>query len=153
VCCAASLLAGCESDFSDSVRSALTEREAPQTRVFQAEQKATYQAALAAAGEMGYRYIRGGPAAGVLDALSGIASGDDAGSSQQISMKVRMEAAGDSGTQVTVSFSEIIEADSSNQPGTATQTPLRDTPLYDVFFRNLQQALRAPAAADSGVSK
>jgi hypothetical protein len=26
----------------------------------------------------------------------------------------------------------------------ATETPLRDTPLYEVFFRNLQNALNAP---------
>jgi hypothetical protein len=152
-CCAVSLLAGCESDFSDKVHSALSEREAPRSRVYQADQKAAFVAARAAAEGMGYRMVHGGPAEGELDALSGISSGDDVGSSRQVSMKVRMEPSGDSGTEVTVSFSEILEADSTNQPGTATETPLRDTPLYEVFFRNVQQALLAPAAAGDAVSK
>lgn len=151
-CCAALLVAGCESsDFSDSVRSALTEREAPRSRVFQAGQRATYEAARAAADEMGYTFVRGGPAEGRLDALSGISGGEDAGSSRQVSLKVRLDVAPESGTEVTVAFAEILEANSAGQPGMATETPLKDTPLYEVFFRNLQKALQAQSAlkADS----
>ena len=40
-------------------------------------------------------------------------------------------------------LTEIIEADSSNRAGQATETPLRDTPQYDVFFRRVGQALAA----------
>jgi hypothetical protein len=149
-CCAALLLAGCESDLHDSVESIISAREAPRSRVFQADQKATYEAARAAIDQMGYRYVRGGPAEGELDALSGISSGDDVASSTQFSMKVRMTPAGDSGTNVTVSFSEIMEADSSNQPGMATETPMRDTPLYEVFFRTLQQGLQGPPKTAAG---
>jgi len=149
-CCAALFLAGCESDLHDSVESVLSAREAPRSRVFQADQKATYEAARAAADQMGYRYVRGGPAEGELDALSGISNGDDVGSSTQISMKVRMAPGGESGTEVTVSFSEIMEANSSNQPGMATETPMRDTPLYEVFFRSLQQALAGPPKTAAG---
>jgi hypothetical protein len=43
-----------------------------------------------------------------------------------------------------VAFNEIIESDSKNLPGVATETPMRDSALYEVFFRNLQQALQAP---------
>lgn len=143
--CCALVLAGCESsDIPDSVRSVLSEREAPRSRVFQADQKATYEAARAAADEMGFRFVRGGPAEGKLEALSGISSGDDAGSSRQVSMKVHMDLAPEAGTEVTVSFAEIIEEASATQPGTATETPLRDTPLYEVFFRNIQKALQTP---------
>jgi len=153
-CLAATFLARCESDdFSDSMHSVLSGREAPRSRVFQADQKATYEAAKAAVDQMGYRFLHGGPAEGKIDALSGISGGDDAGSSRQISMKVRMENSQDSGTTVTVSFSEILEADSSNQPGMATETPMKDTPLYEVFFRNLQQALQAPPTALGSASK
>jgi hypothetical protein len=152
-CCAALLLSGCESDFSDSLHSVLSEREASRSRAFQADQKATYVAAKAAVDQMGYRFVRGGPAEGEIDALSGISGGDESGSSRQVSMKVRMEYSPDSGTNVTVSFSEIIEADSSGQPGMATQTPMRDTPLYEVFFRNVQQALQAPPTAMGSASK
>jgi hypothetical protein len=152
-CCSALLLSGCESDLSDSIHSVLSEREAPRSRVFQADQKATYAAAKAAVDQMGYRFVRGGPAEGKIDALSGISGGDDTGSSRQVSMKVRMEYAPDSGTTVTVSFAEIMESDSSGQPGMATETPMRDTPLYEVFFRNVQQALQAAPTALGSASK
>jgi hypothetical protein len=144
-CCAAALVAGCESGVEDSVRSALGPREAPRSRVFQADQKAVYGAARAAADEMGYRFVRGGPAEGVLYELSGISGGDDGGNSRQISMRVRLNSEGESGTEVSLSLNEIIEADSkSSVQGMATETPLRDTALYEVFFRNLQNALQAP---------
>jgi hypothetical protein len=144
--CLAALLSGCESsDLGDSVRSALGPREAPRTRVFQADQRAAYEAARAAADAMGYHYVRGGPAQGELDELSAISGGDDAGSSRQISMKVRLGPDAEAGTAVTVSFNEIIESASSTQAGMATETPMRDTPLYEVFFRNLQNALQAPS--------
>jgi hypothetical protein len=154
-CCAACLVAGCESssDFSDSIHSVLTGKEDTRSRVFQADQKATYMAARAAVDQLGYRFVRGGPAEGKIDALSGISGGDEAGSSRQISLKVRLDYEADAGTTVTIQFSEIIEADSSNQPGMATETPMRDTPLYEVFFRNLQQALQAPPTAMGGASK
>jgi hypothetical protein len=45
---------------------------------------------------------------------------------------------------VSVSFGEIIEDNSLNAPGMATETPLKDTPLYEVFFRNVDKALKAP---------
>jgi hypothetical protein len=144
VLCAAALLSGCESGLSDDVRSALGPREAPRSRVFAADQRATYLAVRAASDEMGYKFERGGPAEGELEAMSPINRGDDPGSSRQVSMKVHLSPAAESGTEVEVSLVEIIEEDSANQPGMATQTPLRDTPLYEVFFRNVQTALGAP---------
>src|ERR1019366_4184737 len=84
-CCAALLFAGCETDSSDIVHTVLSPREAPRSRVFQGDTRAVYEAARAAADELGYRVVRGGPAEGRLDALSGIAGGDEAGSSRQIS--------------------------------------------------------------------
>ena len=140
---AATLLSGCESSLPDDVRSALGPREAPRSRVFQADQKATYAAVRAAADEMGYKFEHGGPAEGRLEAMSPINRGDDPGSARQVSMKVTLSPAAESGTEVEVSLVEVIEEDTANQPGMATQTPLRDTPLYEVFFRNVQTALRA----------
>ena len=146
ICCAALLLAGCESDDSDLMHRVLNAREAPKSRVFQADTRAVYEAARAAADEMVYRFVRGGPAEGRLDALSGISGGDEAGSSRQLSLKVRIAPAEESGSEVTVSFTEIIEETSASLPAMATEAPLKDTPLYEVFFRNLQQALNAAAA-------
>jgi hypothetical protein len=142
--CALAVLAGCESGVEDDVRAALTPREAPRTRVFQADSRATYEAARSAAEEMGYRYVRGGPAEGELDALSAISADETPSSSRQISMKVRLSPADPSGTSVEVALEEILETESSSLPGLATETPLRDTPLYEVFFRNLGKALKAP---------
>jgi hypothetical protein len=141
---AAVLLSGCESSLPVDVRSALGPREAPRSRVFQADQKATYAAVRAAADEMGYKFEHGGPAEGRLEAMSPINRGDDPGSARQISMKVTLSPAAESGTEVEVSLVEVIEEDSANQPGMATETPLKDTPLYEVFFRNVQTALGAP---------
>jgi hypothetical protein len=141
---AAALLSGCESSLPDDVRSALGPREAPRSRVFQADQKATYAAVRAAADEMGYKFEHGGPAEGRLEAMSPINRGDDPGSARQVSMKVTLSPAAESGTEVEVSLVEVIEEDSANQPGMATETPLRDTPLYEVFFRNVQTALGGP---------
>jgi hypothetical protein len=58
-------------------------------------------------------------------------------------MKVKLERSTEGGTQLTVRITEILEADSSNRAGLATETPLRDTPQYDVFLRRVQQALEA----------
>jgi hypothetical protein len=60
-------------------------------------------------------------------------------------MKVHLHPAGDSGTEVVVSLTEMIEEPTPNEPAMATQTPLRDTPQYEVFFRDVQAALTAPA--------
>jgi hypothetical protein len=144
-CCALAVAAGCESGVEDTVRSALGPREAPRSRVFQADQRAAYEAARAAANEMGYRFVRGGPAEGELYELSAITGGDDAGGSRQISMRVRLNSQAEGTTEVTVALNEIIESDSkASVPGMGTETPLRDTALYEVFFRNLQNALNAP---------
>ena len=145
ILCGAALLAGCDSGVSDELHSVLGPREAPRARTFQADPKATYAAVKAAADEMGYRFVRGGPAEGELEALSGIGEGEDPGSSRQISMKVQLNPNGDSGTEVVVSLTEMIEEPTPNQPAMATQTPLRDTPLYEVFFRNVQTALTTPS--------
>jgi hypothetical protein len=144
VICASAVLAGCDSGASDEVHSLLGPREAPRTRTFQADQKATYEAVKAAADAMGYRFVRGGPAEGKLEALSGISEGEDPGSSHQISMKVHLSPAAEAGTDVEVSLTEMIEEATTNQPAMATQTPLRDTPLYEVFFRNIQTSLNTP---------
>jgi len=144
--CAGLLLGGCESGLPDDVRSALGPREAPRSRTFAADQRATYAAARLAVDDLDYHFEKGGPAEGTLEALSKVARGDDPGSGRQLRLKVSMQPAPESGTEVEVSFTEIIEPDSANHPGFATETPLHDTPLYDVYFKSIQAHLLAPAA-------
>ncbi len=136
-------LCGCEtlSDATSSVREKVADRAAPQSRTFAATQRTVYDAVRSAADRMGYRFVRGGAATGTFEAISGVRAGDRMGSARQLSLKVKLDAALDGGTVVAVRITEIIEADSSNRAGLATETPLRDTPQYEVFFRELGDAL------------
>lgn len=141
-------LSGCESisDAASGVREKLAAREAPQVRTLAGEQRAVYDAVRRAAEQMGYRFLRGGAAQGRFEAVSGVRAGEHAGSSRQLGLKVELERALDGGTSVAVRITEIIEPDSANRAGQATETPLRDTPQYEVFFRGVEQALKAHAA-------
>jgi hypothetical protein len=138
-------LCGCDSisNVADSVREKLAARDEPRVRDYAAPSRATYEAVRVAADQMGFRFLRGGPAQGEFDAISGVGQGAVPNSARQISMKVRLHAASDGGTEVTVVLKEIVEADSANHAGVATETPLRDTPLYDSFFRTIQKVLEA----------
>lgn len=138
-------LAGCGalSDATGSVREKLAAREQPRTQVFAAAPRAAYEAARVAVAQMDFRFLRGGPAQGELDAISGLRAGEARRSARQVSLKLRLHATLDGGTEASVLLEEINEADSTSHAGFATATPLRDTPLYDTFFRSLQRALDA----------
>jgi hypothetical protein len=136
-------LSGCESDdFGKSV-GAIVNRGEPKTRIFKADPKTTYEAAKAALASIEYRYTKGGPAQGKLEGISDIMTGETPGQSRQVSVKVTLQPTLDGQTAVGLLFSEIIEADSSRQAGMATETPMTDTPLYEVYFRAIQQRLPA----------
>lgn len=143
-----SLFSGCDSlsNAADSVREKVAARDEPRVRDYSAPPRAVYEAVRVAAGQMGFRFIRGGAAQGEFDGVSGVGKGDVPNSARQISVKIRIHAAGESGSEVTVVLKEVIEADSANHAGTATETPLRDTPLYDSFLREIQKALDAQKA-------
>lgn len=143
--------AGCESmsDATRAVRGRLAEREAPRMKSYAANPRTTYDAVRSAATQMGYRFVRGGPAQGEFEAISGIGQGETPGSSRQIALRARLRATLDGKeTEVSVRLTEIIEADSSNRAGQATETPLRDTPQYEVFFQRVGQALGVPASTE-----
>ena len=93
---------------------------------------------------MGYRFVRGGPAQGELEAISGVATADSLSSSRQISLSAKLRPTLEGGTEISLIFKELIEADSVRKAGQATATPMIDTPLYEVFFRTVQQVLDAP---------
>ena len=140
-----SVVAGCESvsDATTAVRERIAAREAPHTHTYSADPRATYEAVRTAATQMGYRFLRGGPAQGEFDAVSAVGAGEHSGTARQLALKVRLEKSLDGGTNVSAKITEIIEADSSNRAGLATETPLRDTPQYEVLFRRVQEALEA----------
>src|SRR5690606_12158563 len=120
----------------------MTAREAPRVRSYPATQRATFDAVRTAATNMGYRVVRGGAAQGEFEAISGVGPGETHGSARQISMHVTLEPNLDrTATEVSLRLTEIIESDSSNRAGQATKSALRDTPLYDSFFRRVGEAL------------
>lgn len=138
------VLTGCESmsDATSAVRERIAARDEPKTMTFAAQPRPTYEAVRTAATDMGYRFVRGGPAQGEFEAISGVRPGETHGTARQITMKVSLRATLDGkGTDVAVRLKEILEADSSNRAGQATEAPLRDTPQYDVFFRRVGTAL------------
>ncbi len=139
-------LGGChgDGDLGEDVRSALGPREQPKERTFAADQRPVWTAARKAVDDLDYHFEKGGPAEGTLEALSKVERGEDEGSGRQVRIKVSMQPAPDSGTVVQVSFTEILEQRSSDQPGFATETPLLDTPLYNVFFNAIQSHLQSP---------
>lgn len=147
----AAALVGCESmgDAASSVREKFAERNAPQTRSYSATHRAVFDAAKATAEQMGYRVVKAGAAQGTLEAISGVRGGERVGSSRQLSMKVKLEGTAEGPTTVAVRITEIIEADSSNRAGVATETPLRDTPQYSVFFEGVERALKVPPRGGS----
>ena len=137
-------LCGCEStsEFAETVRTrAFTPREEPRSQSFAAPQREVYEAVLRAAKDMDFRFVRGGPAEGSLEEISRIETDGSSGGSRQISLRAKLDPTVEGGTQVTAAFGEILEADSAHQAGVATETPLRDTSLYAVFFRGIQQQL------------
>lgn len=144
---AAMLLGGCES-FSRQVSEKFESRGESRMRTFAAPPRATYEAVRVALGQMDYRVLRGGAAQGELEAVNTVAASDSLRGAQQISMQVRLHPTLDeTGTEVTVWLTEILEGDSTNHAGLATSAPLRDTPQYEVFFRSVQQALNAQTGA------
>lgn len=137
-------VAGCDSldDATMNLREKFAARDEPRTKTFTGSPRVAYEAVKAAANAMGYTFTHGGPAQGEFEAVSGVQPGETSGSSRQVAMKVRLHATLDgSSTEVSVRFTEILEADSSSRMGMATETTMRDTPLYEVFFRQVQEAL------------
>ena len=135
-------LAGCDS-MPGEVHGRLG--PAPETtRTFQADPRSVYDAARVALARMEFRVTGGGPAQGRIEAVSGLSKKDSLQGTRQISMSFRIIALSEGGSEVSVTLKEVIEEDSTDRPGFATETPLRDTPYYEVFFGGVAQALATP---------
>ncbi len=139
-------LTGCSSFESVSMPSSVRERFSPtyQTRIVNADQRTTYEAAKAALKRMDFRFERGGPAQGKLSAIGGLTVSGDMRGARQLSLEVKLTAAS-GGTEVAALFSEITEDDFSKHPGMGITSPVRQTGIYDVFFQHVESALAAPA--------
>ena len=138
--------AGCE-DVPTTLREGLAVPVTPHVRVFDANEKATYAAARAALEPMGFSFQHGGPAEREIEAISRVSGGDDLSSARQFTLKAKFDTSVDgSGTEVSVKMTEIDEEDRGRSLNGATETPLTDTPLYEVFFNEIRKKLAAPPA-------
>jgi hypothetical protein len=145
--CAALLLVGCQSEDSGELKDlhiGLGPREAPKDQIFQADQKSTFEAARAVITGMGYTIEKSGAAQGEITALSSVSRGDPRAGERQISLRVKLTQVSATETDMEVSLTEIIAADSGGEGALATQTPLADPALYEDIFKKMERALAAP---------
>jgi len=143
-------LSGCDTleDASQSVREKFEPKQAVKSHTFSSPERVVYDAVKLAADTMGYRQTRGGAAQGEFEGVSGVGEGERAGSARQVGLKVQLRQTLDGNeTVVSVRFTEILEDNPNSRMGMATETTMKDTPLYEVFFRQVQQALGARPAA------
>lgn len=132
-------LAGCE-----TMGERLRDKFGPapsRMQTYEADQIRTYEAAMAVVGQLGFRVLRRGAAQGQIDAVSAMRTDDAFRGARQLDMKIRLEPTLDGGTEVRVTLTELIQDDYNKSSGMGMAVPLRDKPVYEVFFRQLGQAL------------
>lgn len=137
-------LGGCES--FESAGGTLRDRMTgvpPKVRVFAGEPRQVYAAARRAMELQEYRYLSGGPAQGRLEGITRIGLGRDFGSSRQRSISIQLEPLDGGQTQVSVLLTEIAQDSADGAAGGPTETPLRDSSSYEVFFAELQRQLQS----------
>ncbi len=133
------IFAGCE-----TVGERMRDKFGPapsRVQLYEADQSRTYEAATAVVGQLGFRVLRGGAAQGRIDAVSALRTDDAFRGSRQLDMKIRLNPTLDGGTEVRVTLTELIQDDYNKSSGMGMAVPLRDMPVYAVFFRRLGQAL------------
>ena len=140
-CLSCLVLAGCDS-VSEQIRAPFVAPQ-PKSHVFAADERTTYAAARAALDEMGYGYVRGGPAQGVIEALSSVETGGEGSmnGARQLQIEAHFSSAADGGTQVDVVMHELVQSDLNQNPGMGTSKWLRDSPVYEEFFNAIGRHL------------
>ncbi|MFA5057407.1 MAG: hypothetical protein WC485_04795 [Opitutaceae bacterium] len=137
------LLPGCASinSLGNSVKDRFV-RVPPKVRIVEGDSRQVYEAARRAMVKLDYQVLSGGPAQGKLEGLSPIGGGDDFKSSRQRSISIHLQALDDRSVEVSVLLTEIVEEDFSKGANSATETPLRDSMAYEVFFEELTRQLQ-----------
>lgn len=90
--------------------------------------------------DMGFKLTRTRAAQGIIEAIGRISSDSTHVGSRQRAAYVQLDEVVD-GVQVEVRFTEIVEDSFGKGAGRATENTMRDTPLYEVFFRQLEESL------------
>lgn len=138
-------LAGCGTagdDFKTGVREKF-EGPTYHVKVVAGDGRAVYEAARLAADKLGFRFVGGGAAQGRIEALGGVSASDSLKGARQLSMKVKLSPATAGGTEVSLLLTEQVQDDFDKGSGLVTETPLRESALYEVFFRTIEQELAA----------
>jgi hypothetical protein len=137
------VLSGCSSSDTLPMPTGIREKftgPTYKTRIIHADQRKTYDAAKAALKQIGFRFLSGGPNQGKLSGIGDVSMSTDMRGSRQVSLDVKLSTVAE-GTEVALLFSEIIEDDFNKRAGLGTTTPLRDTPLYQVYFRHIEEGV------------
>jgi len=140
------LLSGCSSMESakDSVRERWAARYEGRNKAFNADQKQAYAAAQYAAKQLGLRVTRGGVNQGTLEAVSTLESDASLRGSRQLALKLRITREGE-GVSVNLLLTEIVADDSSRASAMGMESPMKDSPLYELFFGHMGQYLSGKA--------
>jgi hypothetical protein len=137
------VLSGCDS-VSEQLSAPFVAPQ-PKSHVFAADERTTYTAARAALDELGFGYVHGGPAQGVIEALNSVETGGESSMTggRQLQIEAHFSSAADGGTQVDVVMHELVQGDLNQNPGMGTSTWLRDSPVYEEFFNAIGRHLAA----------
>lgn len=131
------LLAGCE-----SMSTRMTERFAsvpPHTRIFAADQKAVYYAALTTVRKVGLQPGRTSIAKGSIDGYAPIRSGTATSDARQTTLEIRLFETEAVETRVELLVWEHTEG---GFPGSVSEQALREHSLYEIYYAALQQVLQ-----------
>jgi hypothetical protein len=137
-------LTGCETarqDFTTGVREKFSGPTYRQ-RVYAADTRAVFDAARATAARLGFRITRSGFAQGVIEGVTALDVDSRLKGTRQQTIKVRLAATLDGGTEVSVLFTEIVEDDFEKGAGLGTETALRNHPIYESFLGGLGDVLK-----------
>ena len=128
-------LSGCESmkSASEGVREGWAARYEGRSKVFPATQKECFIACKKAFEKMDFRFTKGGAAQGKLEAVGALHSDAALRGSRQLGLKVTLTKVPD-GTEVKLLVSEFVEDSFEGHGGMGTETPIKDSPLYDLYL-------------------
>ena len=132
------LFTGCE-----AVADRMQERFAavpPKTKVIAGSSREVFYAAQGTLKKMDFQLSRTAEAQGIVNAFSRIRAGDGPREARQYTLEIRLTGLGPAETEVSVLVREQVEGVLSAGAG-ATNTPLRDHGLYDVFYSALRKTL------------
>ena len=122
----------------------------PKVQVFDADQRAVFEAAQSAMRRLDFQISRSGLAQGIINAHSRLQASDSFGKARQYTMEVRLHMYAPGKTEVSAVLRE--QEESSSFAG-ATDLPIREHGLYSSFFAALEASLKERAGSSGEPTK